>query len=201
MTIEIAPPVREYAIQSIKNYFSKNVVDTGAVAADELLQYFVDELGPIVFNPSGANVQAIQHPQPPVETKKQSDALQPLRVVHGWLISWNTLTELDPTEENVLAFRFTSSSLLVAVNTRMRLLVDVAWLPPDEPDGRFVVEVYYAPIEGATKGIRHKNMQQDEKINYYRDGRLVHTFEARDRETLVNHLESIVFNAKGIEHA
>ena len=123
-----------------------------------------------------------------VETTVCNNNLQPLRVAHGWTIEWNTLREIDPSKENVEAFLFTSSSLFTAVNHLKRLLVDVAWLPPDEPDGRFVVEVYHAPI---AIGVKHK-MISTEEVNYYRDGHLVSTFETLTRVELVVYLEGIL---------
>src|SRR5437879_3319612 len=52
---------------------------------------------------------------------------QPLRVPTGWRIDWNTLFELDPTEENVRGGFFGGSSLFSATHEGNRLWVDVEW--------------------------------------------------------------------------
>jgi hypothetical protein len=119
--------------------------------------------------------------------------LQPLRIVHGWSIVWNTLSELDPTPENVLAFLFTSSSLLTAIHHQKGLLVDVAWMPPDDPDGRFLVEVYHVPVEIKKRPLASP---PPKTVNYYRDGKLIHSFETRQRTELVAHLENKVFTMR-----
>lgn len=112
-------------------------------------------------------------------------------MIHGWTINWNGLYEIDPTKENVEAFLFTSSTLLSVVHHRKRLLVDVAWLPPDDPEGRFVVELYHAPI---TNKLNKNNKNNNfEEINYFRDGLLVSSFETRTRVELVNYLEEEIF--------
>ncbi len=117
--------------------------------------------------------------------------LQPLRVTHGWAVDWNALYEIDPTRENVEAFLFTSSTLFCATNVKQRLLIDVAWLPPDEPEGRFVVEVYRAPQVADRKDHEAGNSP----FNFHRDGELTSTFETRSRPELVAYLEETMLRA------
>jgi uncharacterized protein (DUF2164 family) len=58
MTIEISREARKDAIESIQRYFQENMEDTiGNLAADALLDYFLEELGPIVYNKAVADVQ------------------------------------------------------------------------------------------------------------------------------------------------
>ena len=58
MAIEISPEQRKEAIASIERYFRENMEERiGNIAAGALLGYFLEELGPIVFNRAVAAVQ------------------------------------------------------------------------------------------------------------------------------------------------
>jgi uncharacterized protein (DUF2164 family) len=58
MAIEISPEQRKEAIASIERYFHENMEEKiGNVAAGALLGYFLEELGPIVYNQAVADVQ------------------------------------------------------------------------------------------------------------------------------------------------
>ena len=58
MTIEISPEQRKEAIASIERYVRENMEERiGNIAAGALLGYFLEELGPIVYNRAVANVQ------------------------------------------------------------------------------------------------------------------------------------------------
>jgi uncharacterized protein (DUF2164 family) len=58
MTIEISPEQRKEAIASIERYFRENMEDKiGNIAAGALLGYFLEELGPIVYNRAVSDVQ------------------------------------------------------------------------------------------------------------------------------------------------
>lgn len=58
MTIEISKEARMDAIESIVRYFQENMEEgIGNVAADGLLRYFLEELGPVVYNKAVADVQ------------------------------------------------------------------------------------------------------------------------------------------------
>ena len=58
MTIEISKEARKEAIASIERYFRENMEEKiGNVAAAGLLAYFLEELGPLVYNRAVADVQ------------------------------------------------------------------------------------------------------------------------------------------------
>jgi uncharacterized protein (DUF2164 family) len=58
MTIEISREVRAEAIASIERYFRENMEEKiGNIAAGALLGYFLEELGPLVYNKAVADVQ------------------------------------------------------------------------------------------------------------------------------------------------
>lgn len=58
MTIEISKEARNDAIKSIVRYFQENMEERiGNVAAEGLLRYFLEELGPAVYNKGVADVQ------------------------------------------------------------------------------------------------------------------------------------------------
>jgi len=58
MAIEISAEQRKEAIASIERYFRENMDEKiGNIAAGGLLGYFLEELGPIVYNKAVADVQ------------------------------------------------------------------------------------------------------------------------------------------------
>ena len=58
MTIEISAEQRKEAIASIERYVRENMEERiGNIAAGALLGYFLEELGPIVYNKAVADVQ------------------------------------------------------------------------------------------------------------------------------------------------
>jgi len=58
MTIEISKEARQDAIESIQQYFQENREEKiGNLGAEELLNYFLEELGPLVYNKAVADVQ------------------------------------------------------------------------------------------------------------------------------------------------
>lgn len=112
--------------------------------------------------------------------------LQPLRVQPGWRIEWNTLYELDPTNENVQAGFFGGSSLFYATYLSCRLAVDVEWRPEDDPNGQYNLRVEYLPWERTEEGRRRKGVPID-----FRNARVVHEFSTRIRLELVRDLEAV----------
>jgi uncharacterized protein (DUF2164 family) len=58
MTIEIPREARKEAITSIERYFRENMEEPiGNIAAGALLGYFLEEIGPLVYNQAVADVQ------------------------------------------------------------------------------------------------------------------------------------------------
>lgn len=58
MTIEIPKDARKEAIASIERYFQENMEEKiGNIAAGALLNYFLEEIGPLVYNQAVADVQ------------------------------------------------------------------------------------------------------------------------------------------------
>lgn len=58
MTIELAKDVRAQAIESIQRYFRENMDEPiGNLAAGALLNFFVEEIGPVIYNEAVAAVQ------------------------------------------------------------------------------------------------------------------------------------------------
>ena len=58
MTIELPKDARTQAIASIERYFRENMEEKiGNVAAGGLLGYFLEEIGPLVYNQAVADVQ------------------------------------------------------------------------------------------------------------------------------------------------
>jgi len=59
MTIEIPKPVRAQAIASIQRYFEENLPEAiGELPAGLLLNFFLEEIGPAVYNQAIADAQA-----------------------------------------------------------------------------------------------------------------------------------------------
>jgi uncharacterized protein (DUF2164 family) len=62
MTLSLNKTDREQAIRSIQRYFDANMDEPiGNIAAGGLLAYFIEELGPLVYNDAVAQVQAHLH--------------------------------------------------------------------------------------------------------------------------------------------
>jgi uncharacterized protein (DUF2164 family) len=58
MTIEIDKDARKEAIASIERYFKANMDEPiGNIAAGALLGFFVEEVGPLIYNQAVADVQ------------------------------------------------------------------------------------------------------------------------------------------------
>lgn len=58
MTIELTKEARAEAIQSIERYFQENMEERiGNIAAGALLNFFVEEIAPVVYNQAVSDVQ------------------------------------------------------------------------------------------------------------------------------------------------
>jgi len=58
MTIEISKEARKEAVASIERYFRENMEERiGNIAAGALLGFFLEEIGPLVYNQAVADVQ------------------------------------------------------------------------------------------------------------------------------------------------
>ena len=58
MTIELSKETRKAAVASIERYFSVNMEEKiGNMTADALLQFFVEEIGPSIYNKAVSDVQ------------------------------------------------------------------------------------------------------------------------------------------------
>jgi uncharacterized protein (DUF2164 family) len=58
MTIELTKEVRADAIASIQRYFEKNMAEPiGNIAAGALLGFFLEEIGPSIYNKAVVDVQ------------------------------------------------------------------------------------------------------------------------------------------------
>lgn len=58
MAIELSKEARQQAIASIERYFRENMEEKiGNIAAAALLGYFVEEIGPLIYNAAVAEVQ------------------------------------------------------------------------------------------------------------------------------------------------
>jgi uncharacterized protein (DUF2164 family) len=59
MTIEISKQARAEAIASIRRYFDENLSEPiGELPAGLLLNYFLEEIGPVIYNQAIADAQA-----------------------------------------------------------------------------------------------------------------------------------------------
>ena len=59
MAIELSKQARAEAIMSIQRYFQENMPEPiGNMAAGLLLNYFVEEVGPVIYNQAIADAQA-----------------------------------------------------------------------------------------------------------------------------------------------
>ncbi|MFA6014986.1 MAG: DUF2164 domain-containing protein [Gallionellaceae bacterium] len=59
MSIELGKEARKAAVSSIERYFNENMEEKiGNMTADSLLQFFIEEIGPSIYNKAVADVQA-----------------------------------------------------------------------------------------------------------------------------------------------
>jgi uncharacterized protein (DUF2164 family) len=58
MTIELSKEARKEAVASIERYFQEHMEEKiGNIAASGLLGYFLEEIGPLIYNKAVADVQ------------------------------------------------------------------------------------------------------------------------------------------------
>ena len=78
MTIEIDKDARKEAIASIERYFRENMDEPiGNIAAGGLLSFFLEEIGPLVYNKAVADVQErLQQRVSELDIEFQADAFQ-----------------------------------------------------------------------------------------------------------------------------
>jgi uncharacterized protein (DUF2164 family) len=58
MTMELTPPVRAAAMASLKRYFDENLPEPiGDLPAGLLLDFFLEEIGPAIYNQAIADAQ------------------------------------------------------------------------------------------------------------------------------------------------
>lgn len=58
MTIELSKEARALAVSSIERYFRENMEEPiGNIAAGGLLGFFLEEIGPVIYNKAVADVQ------------------------------------------------------------------------------------------------------------------------------------------------
>ena len=58
MAIELSKEDRKEAVASIERYFQENMEERiGNIAAGALLSFFVEEIGPVIYNQAVADVQ------------------------------------------------------------------------------------------------------------------------------------------------
>ena len=58
MTIELPDASRQTAVASIQRYFQENMDEPiGNITAGALLSFFIDEIGPLIYNKAVADVQ------------------------------------------------------------------------------------------------------------------------------------------------
>lgn len=85
MPIDIPKDLRAQAIQSIERYFQENMEERiGNIAAGALLGFFIEEIGPVIYNQAVTDVQErlqmrvseldIEHHEDPFQYWRKFDA-------------------------------------------------------------------------------------------------------------------------------
>lgn len=103
-----------------------------------------------------------------------------LRIPSGWRIGWNVLC-LEMADDLT---GIGGSTLYNATNEGTRFNIDVAFRPEFDPDGAFHLTVTYCPWPRSKDGRRIKAQPLS-----FLDGQVVHTFETRSYERLIEQLE------------
>jgi len=78
MSIELSKPDREQAIASIERYFAENMDEAiGNLGAQQLLDFMLQEIGPLAYNKAVADVQKrLQERIAEIDIEVQEDAFQ-----------------------------------------------------------------------------------------------------------------------------
>lgn len=78
MTLELPQEARAEAIRSIERYFQDNMDERiGNIAAGALLHFFVEEIGPVIYNQAVVNVQErLQARVAEIDIEVQTDEFQ-----------------------------------------------------------------------------------------------------------------------------
>jgi len=108
--------------------------------------------------------------------------LQPIRMVAGWKMDWNTFMELDPSEGNMDAL--SGSSLLMVSNPCTGRMIDLSWRPEYDVKGRYLLEVWNF-VERFDERTNSMELEVD-----WENAHL--TFESRDRLEVVKELERLM---------
>lgn len=92
------------------------------------------------------------------------------------------MEQVDPADAEEGAFG--GSSLFMATHEQMRYRIDVEWRPEFDPEGSYNLSVEYAPWERTERGGRRTDVPLS-----FADSEVVHRFETRSREALVDELD------------
>lgn len=103
--------------------------------------------------------------------------LQPLRVISGWTIEWNTFMEVDPDPNDMSAF--SGSSLLHAYNEHAKRAINLEWKPEEDPNGEFHIRVInlYEEYNSNTKKIDLVGVWETPHFEFYTKERSEAVFE------------------------
>lgn len=66
--------------------------------------------------------------------------IQPLRIPSGWTVDYNTMPEIELSQDTLSQFQ--GSSLIMLYNNHANRLIDVSWRPEMDINGSFQLEVY-----------------------------------------------------------
>gem|GEM_PF-502093 len=110
-----------------------------------------------------------------------SPSLQPLRIVAGWTIQWNTLMEVDPSPETI--HFFDGSSLLLMHNVHLSRSIELCWRPEMDPDGCFQLLVLncHKELNAKTKKVQQVPDLDDPFV----------VFESQERLAVVSEIERL----------
>ena len=98
----------------------------------------------------------------------------------------NTLWEADPNAEQIADGFYGSSSVFLAIHERGRFIVNVEWRPFNDPKGRFLIRLLYAPFARTERGRRTETRVE------FRGSQVVREIEATSRASLVGELEALL---------
>ncbi|MFC5048382.1 hypothetical protein ACFSTE_13595 [Aquimarina hainanensis] len=113
--------------------------------------------------------------------------LQALRIPSGWKINWNLFYEQDINEDNYMD-EFSSSTLLSISNTQLNRCLELIWYPKGDLKGNYILEVFnlcekYNPKKKIVEKVPETLAPQL-------------TFESKNREEIVNKIETLVMELK-----
>ena len=113
-----------------------------------------------------------------MEDLNEAHPLHALRIPAGWLIEYNQFYAM-PSDHPMAWSVVCKDSLLMLKHMRREVLVDLSWMPAEDPKGAYLLRVF--------------------KSDHW--GEELHAFESRDRVAVITEIERLLDEIGGFRFA